>query len=202
MKKVSIVTKSGVLHDEIQNLELLEKGDVTAIVQRSLGAIRNEIEEQKERISTLDGKISDLQQKIAEHNAAIGTLSENISEASRENETSIEDLNQKIESKYGAIVGTIAELKKTLCSDFIQKCSEDVQGYFKKLAEYAEKISRDVAALQNEQKAMDEQYGVVSALAQYFCDSCNADLKHREEELAQEAKRLSVLKSYLPQSEK
>ena len=67
MRSVSVVTKSGIVSDDKQNIELIEKSDVKAIVQQSLGSVRTELKEHDEKISNLRDQISALQRDISAH---------------------------------------------------------------------------------------------------------------------------------------
>lgn len=201
MRSVSVVTKSGIVHDEKQTIELIDKADVKAIVQQSLGSIRQELEEQEGKISDLRSQISALQRNTSEHKEEIAALKKNIIATSKQITDSTGDLNQKFDAHREAVFAALEALKKSLCSDFINKCSEDVQRYFRQLIEYAEKISNDAAAMQKMQKTIEEQYMATSAVAQYFCDYYKSELKRREEEILQESERLSILNSALPQTQ-
>ena len=177
MRSVTVVTKASVFGDTTLDIELLDKGDVKAIVQESLAPVRQDLAEQ-------DAKIADLNDKISGLKSEIGSLRE------------------EIKSRNADIAATVADLKKSLCSDFIKQCNEDIQGYFGKLIEYADRISRDAATLQSLQKTINEQYAVTTAIAQYFCECYKADLERREKELSQESERLAALASCLSQTQK
>lgn len=190
MRTVTVVTKSGLVNDETEDIELLDSGDVKKLIQQSLNTIRKDLEEHDKNISNLNGKIATLERNVSAQKESIDALDDK----SKQISCTLEELKLKIDN-------IIKDMGNALRSDFIQKCSEDVRGYFQSLVEYAEKLAGDAEALKNVQRNIDEQYAAIFAIAQYFRDCYKADLKHREEELLQETQRLAVLTSCLPQSQ-
>jgi chromosome segregation ATPase len=198
MRSLSVVTKSGVLSDETETIELIDTADVKALIQKSLGPIRKDVAEQDGKIASIRNQISVLQREISAHKENIDALGKNISKTSKQICDLSVDLNLKIDTHKTAMSELIEALKKTLCSDFMKKCSDDVQGYFRQLIEYAEKISQDAVLMQNIQKSMEEQYNATSVIAKFFCDYYRSELKRREELLQQDSERLAVFNSFLP----
>ena len=154
MKHFGVVQKSGILGDKLISIDVPEESDIKQIIQHSLKAIRDELEQINESMEGLREEIMNAKSGIRESEREIQFLKKNIADSAQQHRFLSAELKQRLEAfqqKNQTIVEShqrqnlkaMDDLKKNFSSEFKKFCHDDIWGYFDMLKKYTEKVSAD-----------------------------------------------------------